>query len=153
MDLGSLLSHGANVPDVALATSRVALGAFFSISGYHKLFNPTRHATIRATLAACGVPFVPVMCWFVPSVEFSAGLALVPGILTPLAALGLIAICLVATVTDGLKRIRDWRPIDRADYADDVLYLPEVLYLVMLLTLVLCGAGRFSIDAIVASYL
>jgi hypothetical protein len=40
-------------------------------------------------------------------------------------------------------------PIDRADYLDDVLYLPEVLYLVMLVVVLLAGPGPLRLDSIV----
>jgi len=147
MDLLPLTGLGA--PDVALTLNRVALGAFFTISGYHKLFNSTRHATFVQTLEACKVPMIKINQWFVPSVEFSGGLALLVGLLAPLAALGLIIICTVATCTDGIKRIPNWKPLDKADYVDCVLYLPEVLYIVMLLMVFLCGAGTISLDYMV----
>ena len=40
-------------------------------------------------------------------------------------------------------------PIDRADYLDDVLFLPDVLYLVMLVVVVLAGQGPLRLDSIV----
>jgi putative oxidoreductase len=128
-----------------LFLNRVALGLFFTFSGYHKLFNRQRHATIVATLKQCGVPDVAVMQWFVPCVEFFGGLSLLSGIASPLAAVGLIAVCLVATLTDGLKRIPSERPIDKADYCDDVLYLPEVLYIFGLLIVLALGPGPVSV--------
>ncbi|MFZ0652356.1 MAG: hypothetical protein WAZ97_15980, partial [Pseudolabrys sp.] len=38
---------------------------------------------------------------------------------------------------------------DRADYVGDVLYLPEVLYLVMLVVVVLAGPGPLRLDSVV----
>jgi uncharacterized membrane protein YphA (DoxX/SURF4 family) len=111
---------------IPFAIARIATGSFFALSGFHKLFNSARHRTLVNTLKACGVPCVPAMQWFVPSIELTAGLGLAFGFLTPLAALGLIAICVVATCTDGLKRIRSWQPLDKADAVDDLLYLPGV---------------------------
>jgi uncharacterized membrane protein YphA (DoxX/SURF4 family) len=138
---------------IPFAIARVATGLFFALSGFHKLFNRARHGTLVDTLKACGVPCVPVMQWFVPSVELSAGLGLAFGFLTPLAALGLIAICVVATCTDGLKRIRSWRPLDKADAVDDLLYLPEFIYVILLSFFVAAGAGPLSLDAIISGYL
>lgn len=148
MDLG-LISGGAGGLSLALTANRMAAGAFFTLSGYHKLFNKARHASVTATLAGDGIPEVKVMQWFVPSVEFAGGLGVLFGFLAPVAALGLIGICLVATLVDGLKRIPAWKPLDRADYCDDVLYLPEVLYCIMLALVVAGGAGPLSIDALV----
>jgi putative oxidoreductase len=127
--------------EIPFAIARVATGLFFALSGFHKLFNRARHRTLVNTLNDCGVPYVPAMQWFVPSVELSAGLCLAFGFLTPLAALGLIAICVVATCTDGLKRIRSWQPLDKADAVDDLLYLPEFIYIILLSFFVAAGAG------------
>lgn len=149
----SIVLTGLDGPTVAITLNRIALGTFFTISGYHKLFNAKRHAIIAHTMAADRVPLVGFNCWFVPSVEFSGGLALVAGLLAPLAALGLLVVCCVATLADGLKRIPKWKPIDRADYVDDVLYLPEVLYAIMLATIILGGSGPYSLDALVLSWL
>jgi len=43
--------------------------------------------------------------------------------------------------------------IDKVDVIDDVLYLPEVLYMVLLALFVANGAGPFSLDAILSRYL
>jgi uncharacterized membrane protein YphA (DoxX/SURF4 family) len=133
--------------------ARVATGMFFVFSGYHKLTNAERRAALVMTLQACRIPFVPLMQWFVPGVEFVGGLGVVFGFLTPLAALGLAAICLVATCTDGMRRVRASGVIDQADKIDDVLYLPEVLYIVLLALFVANGAGPFSLDAMLRDFL
>jgi uncharacterized membrane protein YphA (DoxX/SURF4 family) len=138
---------------IPFAIARIATGLFFALSGFRKLFNPDRHQTLVATLKDSGVPWLAAMQWFVPGVEFSAGLAVAAGFLTPLAALGLIAICIVAVCTDGFKRIRSWMPIDRADAFDDLLYLPEFLYVILLSFFVAAGAGPLSLDAIISKYL
>ena len=127
----------------------LGVSVFFTISGFHKLFNRQRHAVFVRELVADRVPRLGFNQWFVPSVEFSGGLALLTGMLAPLAALGLLVICLVAVHTSGKRRVISSLPIDRADYLDDVLYLPEVLYLVMLVVVVLAGPGPLRLDSIV----
>lgn len=134
---------------LALALNRLALGLFFAFSGYHKLFNAQRHASLVATLKSCHVPLLGFNQWFVPSVEFLGGLSLLSGILSPFASLGLICVCLVAVATDGLKRVRSYQPIDKADYCDDVLYLPEVLYIFALLIVATLGSGPFTLPMLV----
>lgn len=134
---------------LVLTINRLALGLFFALSGYHKLFNKERHASVVATLEHCGVPLIGFNQWFVPCVEFFGGLALLSGILAPLACMGLIVICVVAVLTDGLKRIPSYQPIDKADYCDDVLYLPEVLYIFGLLIVMVLGPGPFTIPSLV----
>ena len=84
-----IITNGLQAPNAALAVNRLALGVFFAISGYHKLFNPSRHATLARTLEDDGIHAVPVMQWLVPGVEFSGGCALLLGLLTVPAAFGL----------------------------------------------------------------
>lgn len=113
----------------------VYAGLFFAISGYHKLFDSNRHKSLVETLRADNIPLIGFNQWFVPFVEFSAGSALVLHLhpaLTALAAMGLFCICAVATITDGIKRIASYQPIDKADWLDDLLYLPETMLLLML---------------------
>ena len=59
----SLITMGANAPEVALTLNRVALGVFFGISGYLKLFNATRHATLARTMQEAGVPDFDITSW------------------------------------------------------------------------------------------
>jgi putative oxidoreductase len=143
------LQTGLGEADLALFLNRLALGLFFVFSGYHKLFNKQRHATLVATLTDCGVRDVAVMQWFVPCVEFFGGLALLSGVLAPLASLGLVCVCAVACLTDGRKRVASYQPIDAADYCDDVLYLPEFLYIVGLLLVIVLGPGSITLPHLV----
>jgi len=143
-----LLFAGVGWTDLALTLNRIAVGAFFMLSGYHKLFNAQRHRSIVDELKALGVPAVGFNQWWVPLVEFSAGAAVVVGLFAPLAALGLLVIILVAIATSGRQRIKLYKPIDESDRIDDWLYLPEVLYAFMLMIIVSAGAGPYSLDAL-----
>jgi uncharacterized membrane protein YphA (DoxX/SURF4 family) len=100
-------------------------------------------------LRKLGIHAVGFNQWWVPSVEFAGGLAVAIGLLAPLAALGLLAISFVAIATSGPQRIRVDKPIDRADRIDDWLYLPEILYVFMLILVVSAGAGPNSLDALI----
>lgn len=138
---------GVGSADFAVALNRVAVGAFFTISGYHKLFNTKRHAALCATLERDNIPYIKVMQWWVPGWEFIAGVTLALGLFSVVSALILGFICLVATCTDGLHRItNEYKPIDLADWLDDLLYLPEVLLGIMLVTVILIGPERYSLD-------
>jgi uncharacterized membrane protein YphA (DoxX/SURF4 family) len=145
-----LLLNGVGWTDIALTLNRIAVGAFFMFSGYHKLFNPERHRALADQLQELGVPAVGFNQWWVPTVEFSAGCAVVIGFLAPLAALALLVIIFVAIVTTGPQRIKLYKPIDQADRLDDWLYLPEILYAFMLLMVVSAGAGPYSLDALIS---
>jgi putative oxidoreductase len=149
----SLFTLGAQATDAGLTLNRVALGTFFAISGYHKLFSAARHATLIQTLRDDGVRPVAIMQWLVPGVEFSAGFALIIGLLSALAAFGLFVVCLGAFALDAIKRVRDWRPIDRADWFGDLLYLPEALYCIGLVVVMLAGPGAWSVDHFIAALL
>jgi uncharacterized membrane protein YphA (DoxX/SURF4 family) len=125
-----ILFHGVGWTDIALTLNRIAVGMFFMLSGFHKLFNPERHRAFADELKELGVHAVGFNQWWVPTIEFSAGGA-------------------VAIVTSGRQRIKDYKPIDEADRIDDWLYLPEVLYAFMLIMVVSAGAGPYSLDALV----
>jgi uncharacterized membrane protein YphA (DoxX/SURF4 family) len=153
MMIKDILFTGVGWTDIAMTLNRIAVGAFFMFSGYHKLFNPERHRSIVEELKALGVPAIGFNQWWVPLVEFAGGGAVVIGLLTPLAALGLFVIVLVAGATSGRQRLKLYMPIDRADRIDDWLYLPETLYAFMLIFIVSAGAGPYSLDALVLSML
>jgi uncharacterized membrane protein YphA (DoxX/SURF4 family) len=142
-----ILFRGIGSTDIALTVIRVAVGVFFMFSGYHKLFNAQRHRALVDELTALHVGAIRINQWWVPFVEFAGGAAVFIGFLTPLAALGLLVIVLVASVTSGRTRVRDYQPIDRADRIGDWLYLPEILYAFMLIMFVSAGAGPYSVDA------
>ena len=145
----NLLFVGIGWTDLAITLNRIAVGAFFMLSGYHKLFNADRHRTFADELKALGVPAVGFNQWWVPLVEFTAGGAVVVGLLAPLASLGLLVVILIAGATSGRQRLKVFKPIDEADRIDDWLYLPETLYAFMLIMVISAGAGPYSLDALI----
>src|SRR5271165_3014140 len=144
-----ILFLGVGWTDLAITLNRIAVGAFFMLSGYHKLFNAERHRSFVDELKGLGVHAIGFNQWWVPLVEFSAGAAVVVGFLAPLAALGLLFLILVAIATSGRQRIQLYKPIDEADRIGDWLYLPETLYAVMLIMVISAGAGPYSLDALI----
>jgi uncharacterized membrane protein YphA (DoxX/SURF4 family) len=144
-----ILFNGVGWTDIALTLNRIAVGMFFMLSGYHKLFNPQRHRTFIDELKGLGVHAIGFNQWWVSIIEFTAGSSVVVGFLAPLAALGLLVIILVAIATSGPQRIKLIKPIDEADRIDDWLYLPETLYAFMLIMVVSAGAGPYSLDALI----
>jgi uncharacterized membrane protein YphA (DoxX/SURF4 family) len=146
-----ILFNGVGWIDIAFTLNRIAVGLFFMFSGYHKLFNAERHRVFADELRSLHVPAVGINQWWVPLVEFSAGGAVVIGLVAPLAALGLLAVILVASATTGRARIKAFMPIDRADRIDDWLYLPETLYAFLLILIISAGAGPYSLDAVILS--
>lgn len=118
---------------------QVVTGTFFIISGYHKLFNKKRHKSLVKTLRDDNIPFIKFNQWWVPGWEFVGGIGLLvtSGYLADFFAAVLLIICVIASCTDGWKRVQSWHPIDMADMIDDVLYLPEVLLSIMLIVIII----------------
>jgi uncharacterized membrane protein YphA (DoxX/SURF4 family) len=87
--------------------------------------------------------------YLVPLGELLGGLCVALGALTLPAAVVLAALCSAALALDGLKRIPAMHPIDPADRAGDVFYLPEVLYVVCLLAVLSFGPGAYSLDNLI----
>lgn len=141
------LVHGVGFGDVVLLVLRIGVGSFFVISGFHKLFNATPREALRETFATDGVKFAPMM-FIIPTAEFLGGLGVAFGALTIFAAAGLSVLCLGATRLDGLKRISAMKPLDALDRVGDVLYLPEILYVLCLLAVISFGPGAYSLDAV-----
>ena len=126
--------------------ARLAVGLLFFLSGRGKLFVAERREQIRETLVAARIPFPGVNAIFVSSVEFVFGVLLILGALTPLACVLLGCVLIVAIATSAIKNIKA-PPV--LDWLSEFLYLPEVLYLVILFWLFLSGPGWFSLDYLI----
>ena len=63
-------------PSIGFDPVEFSCGAFFMLSGYHKLFNAERHRAFANELKGLGVHAVGFNQWWVPTVEFTAGSAL-----------------------------------------------------------------------------
>jgi putative oxidoreductase len=126
--------------------ARLAVGLLFFLSGRGKLFVPERREQMRETLVAARIPFASISAIFVSTVEFIFGFLLIPGALTPIACLMLGCVMIVAIATSAIKSIKAPPLLGRLS---EFLYLPEVLYLVILFWLFLYGPGWFSVDHLV----
>jgi putative oxidoreductase len=132
---------------VPITAVRVLTGIFFCISGGTKLLVPTQLSTMENTLAQSHVPFPHASALFVSLVEFACGAGLVLGLLTPICAL-LLAIDM--TVAIATNRIHSIQASGVLAWVDNFLYLPEVLYVMVLVWLIFSGPGRYSIDGLIA---
>jgi putative oxidoreductase len=121
---------------VGLLLLRVYAGAALMQHGAHKITNPLhwmgdgpgKPAAILQALAAVS--------------EYLGGLALILGLVTPLAALGIA--CTMAYAT--------WVHVSRGDpfVGRGASFEPALGYLVSALLLMLAGPGAFSLDALLA---
>ncbi len=128
---------------VGILLARLTVGLLFFLSGKGKLFRPVSRQQMLHTMQVAGVPFPGVTAVFVSMVEFLFGGLLVLGLLTPLACVMLSGVMVVALATN---RIRSIHASSVGDWLSNFLYLPEVLYLVMLVWLFLAGPGCLSVD-------
>lgn len=125
--------------DVGLTILRVAAGTIFTAHGAQKLFVYGLDG-VAGGFAQLGVPFPGVMGPLVGFVELFGGLALIAGLLTRLAGVGLTAVMLGALFLVHLPA---------------GFFLPNGYEFVLMLaasatTLAITGAGRYSLDARVA---
>lgn len=125
---------------------RVLIGIFFCVSGGTKLFVPAKFSAMEQTLAQSHIPFPHANAIFVSLVEFACGAGLAVGLLTPMCAAVLLADMIVAIATN---RIHSIQATGILGWLDDFLYLPEVLYVMILVWLIFSGPGRYSLDGLI----
>jgi putative oxidoreductase len=133
---------------IGILVARASVGTLFALSGGGKLFVPSRRDEMVRTLRVAGVPAPATSAVLASSVEFLFGTLLVMGFLTPLCCLMLSGVMAGALGTSVLPRIK---APSLAGWLGSFLYLPEVLYLVILVWLFLSGPGWFSIDYLIWS--
>jgi putative oxidoreductase len=133
---------------VGIFLARIAVGLLFFLSGRGKLLIPERREQMRQTLIEAHVPFPNFNAVFVSTVEFICGFLLVIGALTPLASVMLSCVMIVAIATSAIRNIKASCPLA---WLAEFLYLPEPLYLVILIWLFFSGPGWLSVDHLVPS--
>jgi putative oxidoreductase len=125
--------------DAGLTLLRAVAGSIFAAHGAQKLF-VYGFDGVAGGFAQMGVPFASVVGPMVGFVELFGGLALIAGLLTRLAGVGLTAVMLGAMFLVHLPA---------------GFFLPNGYEFVLMLaasatTLAITGAGRFSLDALIA---
>ena len=140
----TMLRAGEWMPVTA---ARVLIGIFFCISGGTKLFVRAQFGVLEQTMVKIHVPFPHATALFVATVEFGCGAGLALGLLTPVCAAMLTGDMIVATATTAIHTIQSKGFLARLD---DFLYLPEVLYTLILVWLIFSGPGRYSLDGLIA---
>ena len=148
MDWKPLVQFGlrgsSDLEQYAILQVRVSIGLFFAISGANKLFVARSSQTMYETLVKAKVPFPHLMTYFVSSVEFLAGSLLTVGFLSSLACVALLVDMLVAILTARLSAMP--KGLSPFNWLDDLLYLPEVLYVLFFIWLICSGPGKFGVD-------
>ena len=138
------LVGSSDLEQYAILIVRVSLGLFFAISGAKKLFLAGGARTMYETLVAAKVPFPHFMTYFVSGVEFVGGLLVAAGFLSSAACVALLIDMVVAILTTKLSTIPEG--LSPLRWFDELLYIPEVLYVILFFWLSCSGPGRFSVD-------
>jgi putative oxidoreductase len=125
--------------DAGLTLLRAATGVIFAAHGAQKLF-VYGFDGVAGGFAQMGVPLASVVGPMVGFVELFGGLALIAGLLTRLAGVGLTAVMLGAVFLVHLPA---------------GFFLPNGYEFVLMLaasatTLAITGAGQFSVDSLIA---
>jgi putative oxidoreductase len=139
-----VLLGSSDLEQYAILLVRVSLGLFFAISGANKLFVAGGTQTMYETLVAAKVPFPHLMTYFVSGVEFVGGSMLAVGFFSSLAGVALLVDMLVAVLTTKLPAMP--KGLSPLNWFDDLLYFPEVLYVLFFICLICFGPGKFSVD-------
>jgi putative oxidoreductase len=131
---------------LGILLARLAVGLLFFLSGRGKLFVPERREQMRQTLIEAHVPFPGLNALFVSTVEFVCGTLLILGALTAVACVMLGGVMIVAIATTARRNIKATSPLG---WLSEFLYLPDVLYLVILIWLFFSGPGWLSVDHLI----
>ena len=139
----ALLGSG-DLEQYAILLVRVSIGLFFAISGANKLFVAGGTKPVYDTLVKAKVPFPRQTANFVAGVEFVCGSLVTVGFLSSPACMALMIDMIVATLTSALSTLP--KGLSPLSWLDDLLYFPEVLYVLFFFWLICSGPGKFSVD-------
>ncbi len=132
--------------------ARFSLGLFFAVSGYNKLFVSEKHADLIHLMAEIGLPFPEFMALFLAAVEFFGGIFLMLGLFSSICAVALTIAMIVAIITVEIDAIIP-KGIGFFDWMSWFLYLPQVMYVILFVWLIITGPGKLSLDYLLASKL
>lgn len=143
---------GKDYRQLAPVFLRLAIGFGFAAHGWAKLTRGPEH--FAQLLSTLHLPFPEVMAWLSVFTELLGGLALMVGLFVSLSAIPLIGTMLVAMFTIhihyGYSSIKTIGLTAQGPVFGPPGYEINLLYIAGLLSLILTGAGRYSLDALLA---
>ena len=114
--------------------ARIVVGSVFLESGWGKLHNLEN---VTGFFTQLGIPAPGAQALLVANTEFFCGLLLIAGLLTRYAAFPLICTMVIALITAKKDEIHAMR---------DLFGISEFLYIPLLVSLIIAGAGAVSLD-------
>ena len=127
---------------------RLIVGFGFMEHGYAKLARGPE--AFMHVLQALGTPAPELMSWATILVELAGGLAVLLGVLIPLASIPMAIVLLVAIFTvhvpNGFSSIKLLAVDAAGAHFGQPGYETDLLYLAALITLVIGGSGPFALD-------
>jgi putative oxidoreductase len=137
---------------VALLLARLAIGFFFVMSGYHKLFvQGIGH--LREEFLGYGIPLPLLNAWLDALVQFMGGFAIMVGLGTRLWSILVGCAMLVASVAVTIPDVLQ-KDIPAAQHGllfwGWFYYRPEPIYITVFLLLIFIGPGKASLDQVIA---
>jgi len=130
---------------------RLAMGLGFTAHGWAKLTRGPEH--FAELLTVLHVPFPQVMAWLSMGTELLGGLALLAGLLVSLVSIPLIGTMLVALFTIhihyGYSSVKTIGLTSQGPVFGPPGYELNTIYIAGLLVLIILGAGRYSLDALI----
>lgn len=137
----ALLSLAARLAFLTPLLARLVIGLVFVHSGWGKLHHLDK---VTQFFASLGIPHPELQAPFVACVELACGALVLVGLATRYAAVPLIATMVVALATALAKKV---------DGLQSLFGLAEFLYIVLLVQLIVGGAGALSLDRVAPQFL
>ncbi|WP_068080798.1 DoxX family protein [Novosphingobium rosa] len=149
IDAPKLLTSPLTLPkDWAALPLRLIIGFGFMQHGFAKLARGPE--AFPAILHAMGMPFPHLLGYATIAVELLGGFCMLAGALVPLAAMPMIVVLVVATVTvhwpNGFSSIKLMSFDGAGAHFGQPGYETDLLYIAGILALCLTGAGPVSVD-------
>jgi putative oxidoreductase len=148
--MNAIVSLGNKLLDVARMfawlpplLARLTVGWVFVTSGWGKMHNLDKVIGFFTSLA---LPAPSFCAHLVAYTEFIAGILLIAGLATRLASIPLIIIMIVALRTALADKLAGG-PVE--DFSN-LTFIPEYLFIPMLLWLMIAGPGKVALDAFIA---
>ena len=131
---------GTSATDLALLVLRLTLGAVFLAHGYNHIFGGGRIAGTGRWFESLGMRPGRLHAWLASLTEVGSGTLLVVGLLTPVAAAGVVGVMLVAWITNHRGNgFFIFRPGEGWEYVMTLTFLGFATAIL--------GPGAWSVDA------